>query len=455
MIKQKHQQLFDILAEELRRGVWTKGSKLPNLKELSARHNVSINVASKAVELLKEKKLVTVKVGDGIYSCTSGQDAFLEFKYSGRRLFGQYRGAKVLRVLLEDSTTWQREFWNPFFEKVTRIFPDIELKISYNLADAAPGQDGFDIAFGAPEFLQRSGFEQQNCMSYALLKEFYPQLFSGLLLTPDSLRQSASAYLFPYGVLNFQLLSHQDLPKPQPSENVLGYLERLAGKSTSPLGYSILNSSSLLLNSGLHFGDPEQGHFQMPDEAFLLEQFARCRRLYQAGHLVWLHGRFSNYEEIYALKADQPIKVVEHLFNRSDSASRTRMQAAGIRFLPYPNGEKILLFPVTAAIRRDCPFPEECLRLLKKLLEADTQQQMALHFIAQPIHPEAMPADCELKACCQQKKVQLSFQPEVIMNYFVGWEFWFYLNGLRQQEVASLIKAKAKYYLQTQPQTGQ
>lgn len=459
MIKQKHQQLFDILAEELRRGVWPRGTKLPNLKELSARHNVSINVASKAVELLKEKKLVTVKVGDGIYSCTSGQDAILEFKYSGRRLFGQYRSAKVLRVLLEDNTTWQREFWNPFFERVTREYPDIELKISYNLADAASVPEGFDIAFGSPEFLHRSGFEQQNCLSYEKLQEFYPQLYSGLLLSPDCLRPSASAYLFPYGALNFELLSHQELPKPLPFENVLGYLERLAEKSSSPLGYSILNSSSLLLNCGLQFGDSEKGHFQMPDEAFLLEQFARCRRLYQAGHLVWLHGRFSNYEEIYALKTDQPIKIVEHFYNRSDSASRKRMQAAGIRFLPYANGEKLLLIPLTAAIRRDCPFPEECLRLLKKLLEPDIQQQMTRHFIAQPIHPAVQPADSELTIACQNNNVQLYFQPkcdsEAIMNYFVGWEFWYYLNDLRQQEVASMITAKAKYYLQTREHAGE
>lgn len=459
MIKQKHQQLFDILAEELRRGVWAKGVKLPNLKELSARHNVSINVASKAVELLKEKKLVTVKVGDGIYSCTSGQDVMLEFKYSGRRLFGQYRGAKVLRVLLEDSTPWQREFWNPFFEKVTREFPDIELKISYNLADAASGPDGFDIAFGAPEFLLRSGFDQEHCVPHALLQEFYPKLYSGLLLSPDNLLLSPLAYLFPYGALNFQLLSHQELPKPLLSENVLGYLERLAKQSTSPLGYSILNASSLLLNSGLQFGDLQKGHFQMPDEAFLLEQFARCRRLYQAGHLVWLHGRFSNYEEIYALKTDQPIKIVEHFYNRSDAASRKRMQAAGIRFLPYANGEKMLLIPLTAAIRHDCPFPEECLRILKKLLEPDTQQQMARHFIAQPIHPEAQYLDNDLTRCCRSNNVQLFFHPngnsEAIVNYFVGWEFWYYLNGLRQQEVASLIAAKAKYYLQSRQQVRQ
>ena len=183
MIKQKHQQLFDILAEELRRGVWPRGTKLPNLKELSARHNVSINVASKAVELLKEKKLVTVKVGDGIYSCTSGQDAILEFKYSGRRLFGQYRSAKVLRVLLEDNTTWQREFWNPFFERVTREYPDIELKISYNLADAASVPEGFDIAFGSPEFLHRSGFEQQNCLSYAVAEILFAVVFGAAVIT--------------------------------------------------------------------------------------------------------------------------------------------------------------------------------------------------------------------------------------------------------------------------------
>lgn len=455
MIKQKHQQLFDILVEELRRGVWTKGKKLPNLKELAARYNVSINVASKAVELLKEKKLVSVKVGDGIYSCTSGSDAFLEFKYSGKRLFGQYRSAKKLQILVEDSASWQREFWNPFFEKVTREFPDIELKISYNLADASSGQNEFDLAFGSPEFLFRSGFDRQHCFEHSLLNEFYPQLYSGLLLSPGNLLATPAAHLFPYGTLNFQLLSHQELPLLQPSENVLGYLERLAGKTSSPLGYCILNSTSLLLNSGLQFSDPEQGHFLMPDEAFLLEQFSRCRSLYQAGHLVWLHGRFSNYEEIYSLKADQPIKIVEHLYNRSDAASRNKMQANGIKFFPYPSGEKLLLIPLAAAIRRSCPFPEECLRLLKKLLETDTQQQMTRHYIAQPIHPEAQAADSPLKVCCQQNKVQLFFQPnrqiEAIMNYFVGWEFWYYLNGSRQDEVVDFIAAKAQHFRQSQP----
>ena len=66
MIKHKHQQLYDLLSEELRRGTWPCNEKLPNLKELAARYNVSINVASKAVELLKEAHLVRVKVGDGI-----------------------------------------------------------------------------------------------------------------------------------------------------------------------------------------------------------------------------------------------------------------------------------------------------------------------------------------------------------------------------------------------------
>ncbi|MFA6931770.1 MAG: hypothetical protein WCT05_15710, partial [Lentisphaeria bacterium] len=130
-----------------------------------------------------------------------------------------------------------------------------------------------------------------------------------------------------------------------------------------------------------------------------------------------------------------------------------------IRFLPYANGEKLLLIPLTAAIRRDCPFPEECLRLLKKLLEPDIQQQMTRHFIAQPIHPAVQPADSELTIACQNNNVQLYFQPkcdsEAIMNYFVGWEFWYYLNDLRQQEVASMITAKAKYYLQTREHAGE
>ena len=131
MIKHKHQQLYDLLSEELRRGTWPCNEKLPNLKELAARYNVSINVASKAVELLKEAHLVSVKVGDGIYSETSGQAELVDFKYSGERLFGQYTGAKTLRILMQDK---QMDVLNAI-----KLFSDEGLKSTGGLSNNSNG----------------------------------------------------------------------------------------------------------------------------------------------------------------------------------------------------------------------------------------------------------------------------------------------------------------------------
>ena len=156
MIKHKHQQLYDLLCEELRRGTWPCNEKLPNLKELAARYNVSINVASKAVELLKEAHLVSVKVGDGIYSETSGQAELVDFKYSGERLFGQYTGAKTLRILMQDNTEFQLAFWNGVFDAITLENPDIELQVSYNMAENKNPRD-FDIGIASPEYLAGAG----------------------------------------------------------------------------------------------------------------------------------------------------------------------------------------------------------------------------------------------------------------------------------------------------------
>ena len=156
MIKHKHQQLYDLLSEELRRGTWPCNEKLPNLKELAARYNVSINVASKAVELLKEAHLVSVKVGDGIYSETSGQAELVDFKYSGERLFGQYTGAKTLRILMQDNTEFQLAFWNGVFDAITLENPDIELQVSWNILPV-------------PGFAERRWFPQISDMSSAMI----------------------------------------------------------------------------------------------------------------------------------------------------------------------------------------------------------------------------------------------------------------------------------------------
>ena len=130
MIKQKHQQLFDILVLQLNSGRWKRGERLPSVRELAQEYNVSINVVAKAVELLKNAGLVSVKVGDGVFSQVRESADKQEVRYSADRIFGSYASAKRLKVLVEDSNNIQLLFWNRFFKSVTDKYRDIELDFS-------------------------------------------------------------------------------------------------------------------------------------------------------------------------------------------------------------------------------------------------------------------------------------------------------------------------------------
>ena len=220
MIKHKHQQLYDLLSEELRRGTWPCNEKLPNLKELAARYNVSINVASKAVELLKEAHLVSVKVGDGIYSETSGQAELVDFKYSGERLFGQYAGAKTLRILMQDNTEFQLAFWNGVFDAITLENPDIELQVSYNMAENKNPRD-FDIGIASPEYLAGAGLCGEALVPADIRYEFGNDFYEGLPVSPSELKWKGKELYFPFAFITSQLLFRDGAEQPESGEDVL------------------------------------------------------------------------------------------------------------------------------------------------------------------------------------------------------------------------------------------
>ncbi len=440
MIKQKHQQLFDILREELRGGKWPKKEKLPNLKELAAMYDVSINVASKAVELLKNAGLVSAKVGDGIYSETSGAPDLISFRYSGDRMFGKYRGAKVLRLLLEDNTEEQMKFWNSVFEKFTLENPDIELEVNYNL----PGknhEDGFDMAFGGVQFLARSGFTPDQLYDFSVLEEFYPEIYRGLLLNPGDLAFRGSSDYFPYGAVAKYLVSAKKIPTPLENEDVMDYIERVAVPAKT--GYSIQQGLAFLAGCGLEFFNPETGGFQMPPHEKVLSVFSRAKKLYENGSLVWLHGHFSDYEKIWEAPAGGKIGMAEVMLNGLDRIP----DLASCTVLPYPCGKFSRMNVTAACVKRSCRFPEECARVLRAVLSREAQKQMLKNRIACPLLPGFSDSDAVLE------KYRLGFEdvPDLVLNdaFFdvIAWEFFYFLNGRRGSEVCRMIESKMKYFM--------
>ena len=241
MIKVKHQQLFDILKEEICRGKWPRGTKLPQLKELASVYSVSINVASKAVELLKEAGLVKVKVGDGIYSGSDGETAAQKIQFAGRRIFGHYKSAKTLRVLIEGNLSGQLQFWHRFMESFSTENPDIELSVSFCKADDIPPESDFEIVLGGCGFVQRVMKKNDISSIYPeVAADFFPNLYNGSLVFPADVSE-----LLPYGLNTPCLLALPDTPAPRPGENVLEYIEHLPG---NPGGY-VLRSCSMFLSA--------------------------------------------------------------------------------------------------------------------------------------------------------------------------------------------------------------
>ena len=446
MIKVKHQQLFDILKEEICRGKWPKGTKLPQLKELASMYSVSINVASIAVELLKEAGLVKVKVGDGIYSGSDGGTAAQKIQFAGRRIFGHYKSAKTLRVLIEGNLPGQLQFWHRFMESFSTENPDVELSVSFCKADDIPSGD-FEIVLGGCGFVQRV-MKQNGILSIhpEVAADFYPSLYNGSLVFPADF-----SGLFPYGLNTPCLLALPDTPAPRPGENVLEYIERLPG---NPGGYVLRSCHMFLSAMGVPYGKLGTDAFSSADAAAMLSVFTHARELYRAGKLLWHHGEITDTDRLPEMLQKRMVRVIE-----TDSGICQEYLKLGKNILlPHPSADKTLLFTYCACISRKTLFPEECLRLTAGLLEQHTQQKAAEQKIFCPLLRQLEPGLFgEINSAFDSGKIHfVSVQSNDAVKYqrlFLGWEFFYFLTGKRGKEVIELLDKKIRYYYQNR-ETG-
>ncbi|MBQ7208124.1 MAG: winged helix-turn-helix transcriptional regulator [Lentisphaeria bacterium] len=431
MIKQKHQQLFDILMQQFNSGRWGNGARLPSIRDLAREYGVSINVVSRAVEMLKEAGMVSVRAGEGVFSTVSGSAVSQAVRYSANRLFGQYASAKRLRVLVEDSTARQLAFWNRFFESTAVRHRDLDIEITYG----GCGEGPFDVAFGGLNFLKFHGFDPARTLSVAEQRIFAPRLYDGIPLTPEHCSLGAHRNYFPYGLVTYCLVSRDPLPTPVRGEGILDYIERLAAADPrKKVGYALSSGLELLVNSGVFFFDGESGAFRMPDPALLRSVFERTAALYKAGHLLWEHGATRDESSLAAITEVTFFKA--HSFREEQEIT------------PRPEGKLFLPVIDAAAISSKTLFPEECFRLISSLLACDSQTRAETEHIfnaVRPVspkrviggaHPDIPPGFCNLRGA--------GFQLE--LQYFVTWEFFHYITGQCDFSPGRL-EAKIRWYL--------
>ena len=431
MIKQKHQQLFDILVLQLNSGRWKKGERLPSIRELAQEYNVSINVAAKAVDLLKNAGLVSVRVGDGVFSQVQEVAEKQDIRYSGYRIFGHYASAKHLRVLVEDTNDLQLLFWNKFFKHVTEKYRDIELEISYGTSK----QKDFDIAFGALGFLLAHGFSPDNSLSAAEQEIFSPGIYRDLPLDPENCRMGEHRNYFPYGFVSNVLISQRELPPPREQESILEYVERLAAENLAkPVSYNLCSGLEFLTNAGVFFSDPDKGTFSMPDQELLKNVFERTSKLYHAGHIKWQHGEIRD--------SIIPADITEI------SQAHVGLLKEDFEVYPSPPGKSFSPTLYLAAISARTLFPEECFRLLANLLSADFQNKAEAERIFHAIRP--MTKNNVITNFLDQIPPVLNNSQNSglshILQYFVTWEFFHYING-KCDFAPQRLEAKIRWYL--------
>lgn len=448
-IKRKHQQLFDILKDEFQRGLYPKGSKLPKIMELARKHSVSVNIATKAVELLKEAGYATAKAGDGIYSVYEEQNTQRKGYYAGERIFSFYGQVKRLNLHVEDSREWQINFWKRFFGNFCQKNPDIELCINYG--NHRETEKKSDMLLGGVEFFNKCGNGLDELFEYNELEIFADNMYRDMLLSPSDLSWNGKNALFPYAfILPVLLHKEKDLP-PSQEGNIIDYIKRLKDLNKGgPTRYKTCSLQTFFINIGCCSFNSNSGKFGIQKRTRWLNCLDAVRSFYQNEDILALHGYPLDYDKIFDHGLGNDIRFVEYQYNALPGIKKYPY-----KITKYPLGENFPMIPMCGYIMKDTRFPEECLRLIKELLRVDMQRQLLKSFTGFPIHPEAMKGseyEYLTERCKNATRKYFVVPPDPLIGdairTMLTWELYYYFLGKISGDILPRLEKKIQIFME-------
>ena len=191
--------------------------------------------------------------------------------------------------------------------------------------------------------------------------------------------------------------------------------------------------------------------FSPADARWMREVFEHARELYRSGRMLWHHGNFTDLPGVFEMLKKRTIRAVE-----TDSGiCREFMDEKYNILLPHPSGTHRDLFVYCACINNKTLFPEECLRLVNALLSSKVQKAAANETIFMPfLKNHASGLFGELDQTFDQGRGRFIHMNHPVYlecrGHFLGWEFFYFLNGKRGPEVIELLDKKIRYYLKHQ-----
>jgi len=449
VVKKKHQQLYDILLHALSTGMYPHGEKLPKMTELAKQYSVSVNVVTRTIGMLKEKKLVSIKPGEGIFSNANIlKKESPSQKYSGERIFSAYGKIKELSVIVEDTAHWQLEFWNMFFDKFTRENPDIELKVSFGHRSRTAGRN-YDVVIGGNHFINLEGYCIDDFIPVAELELFAKGLYDDKILCPRDLAWKNKVCLYPIA-FQLPLVLHRKMGYDATEGlNVIDFIDDLKKKKKLKQSrYKTWSLQNFMVNCGCCCFDSATGEFKIDDRKKWQTTIDRIRDRYSSGDMLALHGKPLDYNSLFEKELGKGIYYTEVPYNCINS-----LNIEDIEISPYPLGDTFPLIPICGCILKGTPFPEEAQRLISGLLETDVQREYMCKKLGFPISVSVLKASSAahlIKQIPAMKKLLVTPCDRILddaVETVFTWEIYYYFTSRINGDVLSRIEKKISYFI--------
>ena len=306
-VKPKHEQLYEILREEFDYGEHPEGTRLPTTGELAKRHRVSVNVAGKAVELLKRDNLVSTHPRSGIFS-SHGQRKVSQFNLQHLKniSFPKVGRLKLLSVRVEDRSDWKRPFWEKFFQEFSADNQDIQLNAIYD--KPREGQSThIDLLIGGAHFFNSMGGSIDDFHTDELIGQFHPDMYDDSIIIPQDLAWKSRRVSFPMGFVLPVLLDGGSEGDASSDKDMIGMLKRLTSPSGATYKYWSLNT--LLANCGVSFFDPSKGVFALKNRRRLLGILDTLKELAKTNKLLASSLEDIEGSNLQSLHAEPPARL--------------------------------------------------------------------------------------------------------------------------------------------------
>ena len=451
--KLRHLQLYEVMKQDLLSGRFPPGQRLPTMIDLARLYQVSINTVGRSVDLLREDRLVKVKVGDGV--CSLVPETAAANSRAEKRTTSGHLSPKKVKIWIEDYLDWQIEFWRRILARFQEENPDIILELRFGSKAVRETEDA-DLLLGGLCFLNRTGMKAGAFISYDDLKSFRPRLYEGKIMSPSLVISDSKSRFLPWGFTTAFILGKKG-GFPQSLQHCVDLLEFMK-KSGDKAPFLLWSIGNCLNGCGCSFKDISRGQYNFQNRAKWKNILNKLREHMKSGNLLWRAGQDCVLEEIVQKELGNNVQFME-----IDLVGLRGLRNAGLTanldWIPYPTKKLYWLFSKYACLAEKTWFADECLRVVEFILQRDIQQEFYDNMIAMPIdrlvleHGGYERMSEGLIAAARENRLRVEFPLDLEMHFAIeertlAWDVYYYLSGKTGDDMLERLERKIRYLME-------